>query len=61
VTLIEDAHTTGTIELENGVTIEAVQVVEELNVVMRWLSYPGRINRTTTAEKADFAIPGDIQ
>ncbi len=59
VTLIEDAHTTGTIELENGVTIEAAQVIEELNVVMKWVSYPGRINRTTTAEKADFAIPGD--
>jgi nicotinamidase-related amidase len=61
VTLIEDAHTTGTIELENGVTIEAAQVIEELNVVMKWVSYPGRINRTTTAEKADFAIPGDTQ
>jgi nicotinamidase-related amidase len=61
VTLIEDAHTTGTIELENGVTIEAAQVIEELNVVMRWVSYPGRINRTTTAEKADFAIPSNTQ
>jgi nicotinamidase-related amidase len=59
VTLIEDAHTTDTIELENGVTIEAAQVIEELNVVMRWVSYPGRINRTTTAEKADFVLPGD--
>jgi nicotinamidase-related amidase len=59
VTLIEDAHTTGTIELENGVTIEAAQVIEELNVVMRWVSYPGRINRTAMAEQADFAIPGD--
>ena len=59
LTLIEDAHTTGTIELENGVTIEAAHVIEELNVVMKWVSYPGRINRTTTAEKADFAISGD--
>lgn len=59
LTLIEDAHTTGAIELENGEVIEAAHVIEELNVVMRWVSYPGRVNRTITAEKADFTIPGD--
>jgi nicotinamidase-related amidase len=61
VTLIKDAHTTGTIELDNGVKIEAAQVIEELNVVMTWVSYPGRTNGTATAEKADFGIPGSTQ
>ena len=61
LTLIKDAHTTGTIELENGVTIEAAQVIEELNVVMTWVSYPGRTNGTATAAKADFATPGGTQ
>lgn len=61
VTLIKDAHTTGTIELNNGVTIEAAHVIEELNIVMNWVSYPGRTNGTATAEKADFANPGGTQ
>ncbi len=58
VTLIEDAHTTGTIELENGTRIEASDVVDELNVCMTWVSYPGRTNGTATAETLDFANPG---
>lgn len=61
VTLIEDAHTTSAIKLGNGVTIEAAHVVEELNVVMRWVSYPGRTNRTATAEQVDFAAPDDAR
>ena len=55
LTLIEDAHTTGTIELDNGVRIEAADVIQELNIAMTWLSYPGRSNRTATAEAVDFA------
>ena len=61
MTLIKDAHTTGTIELNNGATIEAAQVIEELNVVMTWVSYPGRTSGTVTAEKADFAAPSGTQ
>lgn len=53
-----DAHTTGTMELDNGVRIEASNVIDELNVVMTWLSYPGRTNGTATAEEIDFATPG---
>ena len=45
-------------ELDNGVRIEASNVIDELNVVMTWLSYPGRTNGTATAEEIDFATPG---
>jgi len=58
VTLIRDAHTTGTMELDNGIRIEAPRVVDELNIAMKWLSYPGRTNGTATAEEIDFATPG---
>jgi nicotinamidase-related amidase len=58
VTLVEDAHTTGTMELGPGRTIQASSVVDELNVAMKWLSYPGRRNGTATAEAVDFAEPG---
>jgi nicotinamidase-related amidase len=58
LTLIEDAHTTGTMELDDGVRIEAASVVRELNVAMTWVSYPGRTNGTATAEEVDFATPG---
>jgi len=58
LTLIEDAHTTVTMDLDNGTKIEASNVVDELNVCMTWVSYPGRTNGTATAEQVDFAIPG---
>ncbi len=58
LTLIDDAHTTETMELGNGKTIEASNVIDELNVVMRWLSYPGRTNGIATAETVDFTHPG---
>lgn len=58
LTLIKDAHTTESIELANGSKIEAAGIVDELNVVMTWLSYPGRTNGTATAKEVDFATPG---
>jgi len=58
LTLIKDAHTTGTIELENGSKIEAASIVQELNIAMTWVSYPGRTNGTATAEEVDFGTPG---
>ena len=59
LTLIKDAHTTDTMELDNGVRIEAANVVHELNIAMTWLNYPGRANGTATAEEIDFAIPAN--
>lgn len=57
LTLIGDAHTTGTMELDDGTKIEASNVIDELNVCMNWVAYPGRTNGTATAEKVDFATP----
>ena len=61
LTLIKDAHTTETIELENGISIEAASLVRELNLAMTWLSYPGRTNRTASVEDVDFAVPGGVR
>ena len=58
LTLIEDAHTTGTMDLGNGTRIEASNVIDELNIAMTWLNYPGRANGTATTEEVDFATPG---
>ena len=58
LTLVKDAHTTGTIELEDGARIDAANIVQELNIAMTWVSYPGRKNGTATAEEVAFATPG---
>ena len=58
LTLVNDAHTTGTMELDDGTKIEAANVVRELNIAMTWLSYPGRSNGTASAEEIDFAGRG---
>jgi nicotinamidase-related amidase len=55
LTLVSDAHTTETMKLENGVTIAAADVVQELNIAMTWLAYPGRSNATATAADVRFA------
>ena len=57
LTLISDAHTTGTIDLENGATIDAADIIRELNIGMTWVSYPGRANGTASAAEVDFAVP----
>ncbi|MCG3212612.1 MAG: Peroxyureidoacrylate/ureidoacrylate amidohydrolase RutB [Anaerolineae bacterium] len=54
LTLIKDAHTTETIDLENGVRIEAATIIDELNIAMTWLSYPDRTNSVATAAEVDF-------
>jgi len=61
LTLIKDAHTTGTVELDNGSKIEATSVIQDLNIVMKWLSYPGRTNGTATAEEVNFSNPGGVR
>jgi nicotinamidase-related amidase len=61
LTLVNDAHTTGKMVLDDGVTIEAAHVVRELNLAMTWLSYPGRVNGTAAAEQVDFAAPGGLR
>ena len=61
LTLVKDAHTTGTMELDDGTKIEAAHIIRELNIAMTWLSYPGRTNATATAAEVDFANPGGVR
>jgi hypothetical protein len=42
LTLVKDAHTTDTMDLGTGKKIEASTVVDDLNIAMTWLRYPGR-------------------
>ena len=58
LTLVKDAHTTGSMQLEGGVTIEAANVIRELNIAMAWLEYPGRKNGVASADELNFAVPG---
>lgn len=46
LTLVSDAHTTG--------SDEAAAVVDDLNTVMTWVSYADVSNRTAAAEELDF-------
>ena len=57
LTLIADAHTTETMEMRDGTRIEAARIVDELNIAMTWLDYPGRRNGVATAESVRFDAP----
>ena len=57
LTLLQDAHTTESIDLGNGSKVDASSIVADLNVTMKWLSYPGRKNGTASTEDALFATP----
>lgn len=61
LTLIKDAHTTGAMEFDDGMLIEAESIIRDLNVAMAWLSYPGRANGTATAEEIDFAATEGVR
>ena len=61
LTLVKDAHTTGSMEFEDGTVIEGSNIVRELNAAMTWLSYPGRKNGTASVEQLDFATPGGVR
>ena len=51
--LLKDAHTTSSIDLGNGTRVEASSMVTDLNIAMKWLSYPGRRNTTAKAMKVE--------
>jgi nicotinamidase-related amidase len=57
VTLLSDAHTTENIELGPDQVLDARSIIDDLNLAMRGLSYPGRVNGVATAAAADFAAP----
>ncbi len=54
LTLIKDAHTTGSVDLDDGTRIEAASVIQDLNISMRWVRYPGRTNQIAAAAEVDF-------
>jgi nicotinamidase-related amidase len=54
LTLVSDAHSTGTLDLGEGLTVEASQVVADLNTTLTWLRYPGRSTGTAPADTVDF-------
>ncbi len=58
LTLLKDAHTTSAIDLGNGTRIEPAGIVTDLNVAMKWISYPGRKNGIASVEEVDFAVAG---
>lgn len=55
LTLVKDAHTTGSMEFDDGSRIEAKAIVTDLNIAMQWLNYPGRKNSAVPAAELDFA------
>nr|WP_295781672.1 isochorismatase family cysteine hydrolase [Rhodoferax sp.] len=55
LTLVKDAHTTKSMDLENGAKLDAAMLVQDLNIAMTWLSYPGRKNATAKAQELVFA------
>ncbi|WP_374509768.1 isochorismatase family protein [Niveibacterium sp.] len=54
LTLVGDAHTTEDMQLGPGATVEAKSIIEDLNMAMRWLSYPGRKNNVVNAADLVF-------
>jgi nicotinamidase-related amidase len=55
LTLIKDGHTTSAIARGDGTVIEARGIVDDLNVAMTWVDYPGRESGTATADELSFA------
>jgi nicotinamidase-related amidase len=55
LTLVKDAHTTSGFQFEGGPPVAAEHVVADLNLVMTWLTYPGRVTGTASAEEVAFA------
>lgn len=57
LTLLSDAHTTEHMEAEDDTLIAAPCVVQDLNIVLRWLTYPGRRSRVRTVDE----MGGDLR
>jgi nicotinamidase-related amidase len=55
LTLVKDGHTTSPIARGDGTVIEAAGIVDDLNVAMTWVDYPGRKSATATAAEVHFA------
>ena len=60
LTLVGDAHTTETMVLDDGQRVEAAGIVQDLNLAMTWLSYPGRRNATVDTGAVVFEGAGEL-
>lgn len=58
LTLVADGHTTETMVLDDGSRVEASSTVQDLNLTMTWLAYPGRVNGCVNADQIEFDVPG---
>lgn len=58
LTLLADAHTAPPMELAPGRRVEAQSIIDDLNTVMTWISYPGRRAGTASADTVDFFSVG---
>ena len=54
LTLLKDSHTTGDLDMRNGTVRPAPGIVDDLNVAMNWVEYPGRVVKTSTAADVSF-------
>ena len=54
LTLVSDAHTTDAIDRGDGTRIEAAALVDDLNLAMTWLDYPGRTSHIAKADEVAF-------
>ena len=56
LTLLKDAHSTESIEFEDGVVVEAEYIIRELNIAMTWTDYPGRTTSTAAVDAFAFGV-----
>ncbi len=54
LTLLKDAHTTTAMDRDDGGEIAAEDIVQELNLIMDWLRYPGRKNSSVAVTDLEF-------
>ena len=54
LTLVKDGHTTSPIERQDGTTVEARGIVDDLNMAMTGVEYPGRRARAVNAGELAF-------
>ena len=52
--LVKDAHTTKPIDLGGARVVAAEGIVDDLNIVMTWIQYPGRKASTTAVAELEF-------
>ena len=55
LTLVKDGHTTDSMTRADGSVIEARGIVDDLNVAMTWLEYPGRKTQALAVDELVFA------